>query len=1270
MKNTILSDICKHKSLHKDWINCFDITSDLTNSGILARDQLWQTELPNKEKEEIIVIYGVNSFKSMLNISLKTKPVIDEKNNDYYKCNETGISYNISNKNEYKFPGLLLEVLAPFQRWRVKFNGFLTDKNNQKFFIEMRLFWFSTSEVFDYKSNGDNKYLAKEMNGMGVKLENIFEDRYVVCGQLRATLKIDNEINKELFLWGTRSKAYYKTSDNYFVNNFDKYLFSAYTNKGIALEIIKITPKHNQNKCMYYGWALASHGCIYPIQTFIPQMYLIDNNNQNIFPSNFKLQINGKEMIVNNLIIKDNNIINLTINGHNGLGFILENQDIISEMIAIKTNTHLFHVFKKRQSQDLVLNFEDENAMNEELSGGKGSSLSKLKVLSKLDDNCFIVPNGFIVTTNAYQFLLKENPDLDKAIERLQTISWSEKKENFQEECQNVMNNFLKIEMPLVIKSSIRDSLQKLQTNGNTDDIVVAVRSSACGEDSEDMSAAGQMTTYLGIKGLNEICESVLKCWSSQFNIIAVEYKRGYGQLINSPMAVVVQEMVDCDVAGVMFTCDPVNGTPNKIIINANYGIGESVVSAAVNPDNISLIVDMEFNSYDNQRCIKSINDIIIGAKESVMKIKTDSGAGIEIQTNDSNASKCCLSDDQIKTLGEIGLKLQYYFGCERDIEWGLKDGLYYMFQSRPVTNLNAYNEWELTHEFDTGHLDEAEYNTRANLGEVMPGAISTLHMTAIFPAMWLQLSERYVKPFGMKYNAYRRPLQAVTIQNNAVFFSLKDVGFFQFAPKQYETFLNKALTLAAFGHPVEDEQLREDAFERNGILSLKTKIAIQKSALKSLTSGKKLKKFIQQKQDISFIRDKTYNNSFEMFRVFCDNLNIMAEALDIHLEVSTKSSIHNLMLLSVLSNGNIDVTSNSNLYIDFANVLSMTGNSIVSADVPKAIKQLAKSIKDPKKFKDMTPEEALEWLENNNEETAVLYKHFMKDYGFRGYKEWDVLSKTWSENMTLLVTTIQTMIPFKENSNQEILPTIDEHLSKLKTSLSTKQKWLLKKWIIPYCQSSIAHREESKLIDIKCIDKFRQLLRKMGEMMCYKEGRIPDPELIYFVSLQELKILTETRVPKIVMKAKQRKRIYQKLDQNIYEEMSVGPDIRPRNLIDKNDLLQNLNPKAKIPGTPVCTGSITAKACVAKCFDDAKNIQPGDILVTYCTDIGWSPYLPMISGIITEIGGLVSHGAVIAREYGIPCLVGVKNACYIIPNGHTVLLDADNGHIVLINEY
>ncbi len=127
------------------------------------------------------------------------------------------------------------------------------------------------------------------------------------------------------------------------------------------------------------------------------------------------------------------------------------------------------------------------------------------------------------------------------------------------------------------------------------------------------------------------------------------------------------------------------------------------------------------------------MDSINVGAKETYIKINKSSGFGTQVKSNNGSPDKCSLSESEAIKLGEIGLRIHSYFESARDIEWGIKDGIFYLFQSRPVTNLDAYNEWELMHELDTGHTDQTEYNTRANVGEVMPGAQSHLYLTSIF---------------------------------------------------------------------------------------------------------------------------------------------------------------------------------------------------------------------------------------------------------------------------------------------------------------------------------------------------------------------------------------------------------------------------------------------------------------------------------------------------------------------------------------------------------
>lgn len=212
--------------------------------------------------------------------------------------------------------------------------------------------------------------------------------------------------------------------------------------------------------------------------------------------------------------------------------------------------------------------------------------------------------------------------------------------------------------MPLKIYEKIVEELRNVY-HVEYETRLFAVRSSAAGEDSEEMSAAGQMKTYLGVKGLENIATAVMKCWASQFHFIAVEYKRGYGQLINSPMAVVIQEMVNCDSAGVMFTCDPYTGDERKIVITSNYGLGETVVSAESEPDTVELSVDLSGNSPLKSRKVKGVEKVVIGSKSKCIKVNDEGEGTIEVDMK-TLSNKCSISEEFATELGNIGLTVRF----------------------------------------------------------------------------------------------------------------------------------------------------------------------------------------------------------------------------------------------------------------------------------------------------------------------------------------------------------------------------------------------------------------------------------------------------------------------------------------------------------------------------------------------------------------------------------------------------------------------------------
>lgn len=174
------------------------------------------------------------------------------------------------------------------------------------------------------------------------------------------------------------------------------------------------------------------------------------------------------------------------------------------------------------------------------------------------------------------------------------------------------------------------------------------------------------------------------------------------------------------------------------------------------------------------------------------------------------------------------------------------------------------------------------------------------------------------------------------------------------------------------------------------------------------------------------------------------------------------------------------------------------------------------------------------------------------------------------------------------------------------------------------------------------------------------KEGLLPDMDLIFYLTHQEIgTIIDDRRRSELISKAIRRRRLFPEWRKLQFEEFHWGL-IKPINAeenVESNHL--------QAVGTPVCEGKITGRACIVKTFSEVSKLKAGDILITYCTDIAWSPYFPMLGGVVTELGGLISHGAVVAREYGLPCIVGAKNATKIITDGEEIIMDAYTGVIM-----
>ncbi|GFR26957.1 putative phosphoenolpyruvate synthase [Trichonephila clavata] len=239
----------------------------------------------------------------------------------------------------------------------------------------------------------------------------------------------------------------------------------------------------------------------------------------------------------------------------------------------------------------------------------------------------------------------------------------------------------------------------------------------------------------------------------------------------------------------------------------------------------------------------------------------------------------------------------------------------------------------------------------------------------------------------------------------------------------------------------------------------------------------------------------------------------------------------------------------------------------------------------------------------------------------------------------------------------------VEEVLSKLNNPISGSTKRLLK-LILPWSREAVRQREQTKSLVIKTVDWLRQTCNRLGKLMV-ECGRLPDKELIFFLTLDEIKEVIETRRPGLVSKAMRRSRLHSKLDKLQFPEIILGI---PKAIEEDDEDVSKYSSTFSLTGIPVCQGKIKGVARVVSNLNEARTIQNGDILITHSTDIGWTPYFPMLSGVVTVLGGLISHGAVVAREYGLPCVVGVQKAMSAFKSGDTVILDGTKGIIYKVN--
>ncbi|CUU49325.1 phosphoenolpyruvate synthase [Clostridium beijerinckii] len=866
-----------------------------------------------------------------------------------------------------------------------------------------------------------------------------------------------------------------------------------------------------------------------------------------------------------------------------------------------------------------LLSFQEIDKTKISMVGGKGANLGELSRITEI-----LVPEGFCVTTEAYKKITEDNEELKGLLDELSHFGVEdiEKIREISSEIRKVIEG---ITIPEVINEEIARFILRL---GEKDSY--AVRSSATAEDLPTASFAGQQDTYLNIIGKESILKHIRKCLASLFTERAVIYRIQNGFDHNKVhLSVVVQKMVFPKAAGILFTADPINCNRKVVSIDASFGLGEALVSGLVNADNYRVSND------------KIADKKISTKKLGIYSLKDGGTEKLEIEPEMQNSQ--VLTDEQILRLTHMGRKIEEHFGCPQDIEWCLANDIFYIVQSRPITTLYPVPEAsdDGKHVYlSVGH-QQMMTDPLKPLGMSLKELISFGRWFKAGGRLFVDVAPMLASPDGRK-NLLNNMKQLEPLTEDAIM-TIIERDFIKCLPddKDEHSDLKSNKSISAAGSEPQKE--------------VDTTI-VSELIKKSQSSMEELKQKIQTKSGVDLI-DFILEDINELKRILFDpqSTAVFMSAINASLWINEKMN-------EWLGEKNAaDILSQSVPN----NITSEMGLELMDvADVIRPYPEIVDFLQHVKD--DNFLDEVIKFHGGKETRDAIL--SYLRKFGMRCSGEIDITRTRFSEKPITLVPMILSNIKNFEPSagkkkfeqgRQEALNKEQELLSRLRELPDGEEKAKETKRNIDLIRNFIGYREYPKYGMISRYFVYKQALMKEAERLV-QDGVIHEKEDIYYLTLEELREVVHTNKLDydIIMKRKEEHKLNEKLTP-------------PRVMTSDGEIItgkykrENI-PAGAIPGLPVSSGVIEGRARVILNMEDAV-LEAGDILVTSFTDPSWTPLFVSVKGLVTEIGGLMTHGAVIAREYGLPAVVGVEDATKLIKDGDRIRVNGTEGYVEIL---
>ena len=890
-----------------------------------------------------------------------------------------------------------------------------------------------------------------------------------------------------------------------------------------------------------------------------------------------------------------------------------------------------------------IISLEDVARADETAIGPKAMSLIRLRRIG------LPVPAGFCITANVLHEHLERNNLIAHTKRIVAELTKAEPHDK---------SVFLERLRAVVVKPALPEEVQRqIETHYHTLGAGhVAVRSSCTAEDLPGHSFAGQYDTYLGVADVSGCIEAIKKCWASLWTLRAYEYreKNGFDHL-KIGMAVIVQTLVAADVSGVIFTVDPLTGARSRVVIEACFGLGESLVSGKVTPDRFAV----------HKRSLKVLSRTI--SEKKVERVPAGNGQVREQTVPKDKSSSCCLEDKQVKKLAKFAKRVEDGFGCPQDIEWAICNRRIFFLQSRPITALPPEKSWE-----------DRQIWCCTPAKEVLPDVVTPVSFSVIDT-----LLGDFIDPVFRQLCMDRGKQPLYGLVAGRIYFNANIWGavFRDLPGTKGLDFMKLTGSHRGLQQVIQrlrdacDEDLPDVKFKRFRFF-LKIPLTILDALASTPGKGRRILAEAQAASE-EWSRLNAASLTTEEIASCCRKITAqLAERLG--LITYLFNALAALPLLDRvcskwLSEGSVSA----------GKLLAGTGG-MVDANAGLDIWRLAAAAHSRTGVRDLILSNK-DWLvvekelskTDSGRDFLEQWNRFMLLHGHHCRGELELYNKRWAETPDYVLKFVRSHITQMGRIDpvQNFAETAEQRRQleqQCRRQLRNPLKRMVFNLLLARARQGSVFRENVKSEVIKLLTAMRRLLIELGKRLA--DHRIlENADDIFFLRLDEVTPLAMGRSLKApgcgdgahhtVRKLVVARRAQYDKDNSVTPPDVVFGKFDPDKYVPdvEDEQAQVLN------GLGVSPGKATGKARVILRADSDQQLLAGEILVAPFTDPGWTPYFVPAAAIVMDEGGVISHGSIVAREYGIPAVVNVGGGTRIIKTGQMIHVDGDNGRVTVL---